>query len=246
MNHLTRSDYAKALVVLGQLESACADLPTFVQAVMQALSDFVPCEWAAVSVCSLGKVQRALACLPDLRNEVRVPDAGPRGGGVDRSVAVPLFAGQRTVVSVVLTRRGADFGPRDRERLELLRPHLAFLYGRAARSRQGAAHSGQAQANAPMDAAGPQWPAGLTAREADVMRWLMAGKTDAEIGALLSISARTVQKHLEHVYIKLGVETRTAAVMRALGNGRAAAAVLPQTYNGTFGSVESTPIKSST
>ena len=41
-------------------------------------------------------------------------------------------------------------------------------------------------------------------------------RTDAEIAALLSISPRTVQKHLEHVYVKLGVETRTAAVMRAL------------------------------
>ncbi|MGA8785847.1 MAG: LuxR C-terminal-related transcriptional regulator, partial [Polaromonas sp.] len=38
----------------------------------------------------------------------------------------------------------------------------------------------------------------------------------AEIAALLSISPRTVQKHLEHVYVKLGVETRTAAVMRML------------------------------
>ena len=42
------------------------------------------------------------------------------------------------------------------------------------------------------------------------------GKTDAEIAALLGLSPRTVQKHLEHIYIKLGVETRTAAVMRSM------------------------------
>jgi hypothetical protein len=42
------------------------------------------------------------------------------------------------------------------------------------------------------------------------------GKTDADIAARLSISPRTVHKHLEHIYAKLGVETRTAAVMRAL------------------------------
>ncbi|PLC06142.1 helix-turn-helix transcriptional regulator [Variovorax sp. RO1] len=63
-------------------------------------------------------------------------------------------------------------------------------------------------------------PAGLTPREGDVMHWLSQGKTDAEIAALLTISPRTVHKHLEHVYVKLGVETRTAAVMRALGLGR--------------------------
>ena len=45
------------------------------------------------------------------------------------------------------------------------------------------------------------------------MRWLSCGKTDADIAALLSISPRTVHKHLEHIYEKLGVETRTAAVM---------------------------------
>ncbi len=62
-------------------------------------------------------------------------------------------------------------------------------------------------------------PAGLTPREGDVMHWLSCGKTDAEIAALLEISPRTVHKHLEHVYVKLGVETRTAAVMRALAIG---------------------------
>jgi DNA-binding CsgD family transcriptional regulator len=57
----------------------------------------------------------------------------------------------------------------------------------------------------------------LTARERDVLRWLAAGKTDREIAAILAVSVRTVQKHLERMYPKLGVETRTAAVMRALG-----------------------------
>lgn len=64
-------------------------------------------------------------------------------------------------------------------------------------------------------------PPALTPREGDVMHWLSRGKTDAEIAALLQISPRTVHKHLEHVYVKLGVETRTAAVMRALGMGGA-------------------------
>ncbi|WP_416048050.1 helix-turn-helix domain-containing protein [Cupriavidus basilensis] len=56
----------------------------------------------------------------------------------------------------------------------------------------------------------------LTAREQQVLRWLAHGKTDREIAGMLGISARTVQKHLQHVYVKLGVENRTAAVMRGL------------------------------
>ena len=62
---------------------------------------------------------------------------------------------------------------------------------------------------------------GLTRREGEVMHWLSYGKTDAEIAVLLAISPRTVHKHLEHIYVKLGVETRTAAVMRAQAMGRA-------------------------
>ena len=57
---------------------------------------------------------------------------------------------------------------------------------------------------------------GLTPREGGVMHWLACGKPDAEIAALLPISPRTVQKHLEFIYVKLGVKTRTAAVVCAL------------------------------
>jgi DNA-binding CsgD family transcriptional regulator len=57
---------------------------------------------------------------------------------------------------------------------------------------------------------------GLTRREAEVLGWVALGKTDSEVALLCSISKRTVQKHLEHIYQKLGVETRTAAAHRAL------------------------------
>jgi len=53
---------------------------------------------------------------------------------------------------------------------------------------------------------------GLTPREVEVLRWLAQGKSSFEIAAILSISDRTVSKHLERVYLRLGVETRHAAV----------------------------------
>ncbi len=56
----------------------------------------------------------------------------------------------------------------------------------------------------------------LTAREAEVLYWVIQGKTNRDIGEILSLSPRTVHKHLEHVFEKLGVETRTAAAALAL------------------------------
>ena len=56
----------------------------------------------------------------------------------------------------------------------------------------------------------------LTAREAEVLYWVIQGKTNRDIGDILSLSPRTVHKHLEHVFQKLGVETRTAAAALAL------------------------------
>jgi DNA-binding CsgD family transcriptional regulator len=59
-------------------------------------------------------------------------------------------------------------------------------------------------------------PLGLTAREAEVLSWIARGKTNGEIGTILSIRPRTVEKHVERILMKLGVETRTAAAAIAL------------------------------
>jgi len=56
----------------------------------------------------------------------------------------------------------------------------------------------------------------LTARESEVLYWVIQGKTNRDIGDILGTSPRTVHKHLEHVFEKLGVETRTAAAGLAL------------------------------
>jgi CheY-like chemotaxis protein/DNA-binding CsgD family transcriptional regulator len=56
----------------------------------------------------------------------------------------------------------------------------------------------------------------LTAREAEVLYWVVKGKTNRDIGDILGSSPATVKKHLEHVYAKLGVETRTAAANLAM------------------------------
>ena len=57
---------------------------------------------------------------------------------------------------------------------------------------------------------------GLTTREAEILMWISRGKTNKEIGLILGGSPRTVNKHLEHIFEKLGVVTRAAAVSVAM------------------------------
>ena len=56
----------------------------------------------------------------------------------------------------------------------------------------------------------------LTQREAEVMSWIAKGKTNREIGQILSLSPRTVNKHLEQIFRKLAVDNRTSAAALAL------------------------------
>ena len=62
----------------------------------------------------------------------------------------------------------------------------------------------------------------LTQREAEVLAWVIRGKTNRDIADILGMSPRTVHKHLEHVFEKLAVETRTAAASVAMGRLRQA------------------------
>jgi DNA-binding NarL/FixJ family response regulator len=56
----------------------------------------------------------------------------------------------------------------------------------------------------------------LTSRESEVLLWISRGKANREIGAILDISPRTVNKHLEQIFVKLGVENRASAAARAI------------------------------
>jgi DNA-binding CsgD family transcriptional regulator len=58
--------------------------------------------------------------------------------------------------------------------------------------------------------------AGLTSREAEVLNWLTQGKANSEIAIIVGARTGTINKHLEHIYTKLGVESRTAAASVAL------------------------------
>ena len=55
----------------------------------------------------------------------------------------------------------------------------------------------------------------LTSRESEVLAWISKGKSNRDIGDILGLSARTVNKHLEQIYVKLGVENRASAAVKA-------------------------------
>jgi DNA-binding CsgD family transcriptional regulator/PAS domain-containing protein len=56
---------------------------------------------------------------------------------------------------------------------------------------------------------------GLSRRETEILGWIVHGKSNPEIATILSISVRTIHKHVEHIYLKLGVENRHAVISLA-------------------------------
>ncbi len=74
------------------------------------------------------------------------------------------------------------------------------------------------------------WPGGLSDREVEVIRLVAVGRTNKEIGALLGMSPRTAQKHVMHVYEKLGLESRAGLALYAIEHG-----LLDPTPERTFG-----------
>lgn len=126
-----------------------------------------------------------------------------RYADVERLLAFASMRGSgMATVNVVRDRHSRDFTERDRLILNLLRPHFN-------QARQNAELASAKSAND----ARPLTAYGLSAREMDICQWLGGGKTNPEIAIILGISARTVEKHMEKILEKLGVENRTAAAV---------------------------------
>jgi DNA-binding NarL/FixJ family response regulator len=91
---------------------------------------------------------------------------------------------------------------------------ISTVAARLRRRRQSSNGRSASVADATPEALAPAL--GLTPREAELLSWVVQGKTNPEIGIILGIQLTTVKKHLESIFAKLGVENRTAAVTLAL------------------------------
>jgi len=246
MHELTTRDYRDGWRLVCEMTGAASDAVAFARHGTQQLPRLVASELTTLSVCDLARNSRSVvSSLEDAISAqdratfdrffvehplVRFHSSNRHGGahrisdslsttdfresalyneyyrriGIDHAVAMPLFVDRGLLVSFVLNRNQRDFSERECALLNLVREPLSALYrnllvrGRDARG----------------FAALP-----VTPREREVLSWLAAGKTDKDIGQILGMSPRTVQKHLQHIYEKLGVETRTAAVVRAMELG---------------------------
>ena len=65
----------------------------------------------------------------------------------------------------------------------------------------------------------PRWPADLTDREVEVLRLIARGRSNREVAERLFISAKTVGRHVENLYAKIGVSSRAAAALFAMEHG---------------------------
>jgi DNA-binding CsgD family transcriptional regulator len=147
--------------------------------------------------------------------------------GLEHQIAFTLPHEPPRMLGIALSRKRRDFDDWERDVLERARPFLIQGYRNAVHYERARMVSGNGNGNgkgnghgrAPKDALRAR---GLTPREAEVVGLIAAGRSNRDAAAELGLSARTVQKHLEHAYRKLGVRTRSeaAAMTWELADGR--------------------------
>jgi DNA-binding CsgD family transcriptional regulator len=132
--------------------------------------------------------------------------------GVKHQLSFTLPAGPQRVLAIALSRSDPDYSDEERDLADRARPFLIQAYLNAI-----AYHSLGAVAQAPE----PPTPlleslltAGLTQREAQSLRLVALGRSNQHVAAALGISHRTVGKHLERSFRKLGVSDRSTAAAR--------------------------------
>lgn len=126
--------------------------------------------------------------------ESRIMRTYGREAGLGHYVLVPLSSDPSVTRRVLVNRPATDTAFTDEEltMLRLLQPHLDSAVGRALTGRSGEQL--------------------LTARELEILGYIRGGRSTQDIAAALWLSPRTVRKHLENVYAKLGVHSRAEAV----------------------------------
>jgi len=140
-----------------------------------------------------------------------------------------LFGAAEVIIEAIGVRRYKDYQPNSslyERTLTAVRSRLgkegfeeARAEGRAMDFERAVEHALSEEDQAPPTASGPEYPGGLSAREAEVLRLVAQGMTNAQVAQELFLSPRTVNAHLNSVYHKLEVTTRSAATRYAVEHG---------------------------
>jgi DNA-binding CsgD family transcriptional regulator len=153
--------------------------------------------------------------------------------GVEHQLAFTLPASPLRVVAIALSRGDRDYSDEERDLADRARPFLIQAYLNALAyqdSRAGAASVDPS--TPPLDSL---LAAGLTEREAESLRLVALGRSNHHVAEVLGISHRTVGKHLERGFRKLGVSDRSTAAARVWELARAGAAQAPAPRDGVSG-----------
>lgn len=126
---------------------------------------------------------------------------------IECQIAFSLPLPGSAVIGIALNRADGDFTEKDRALLDVIRGSLSSGLRRA-RRRKLTRESLAVAESSPLGA--------LTEREEHVLRLAALGRTNTAIAHALDVSPRTVAKHLEHIYRKLGVTSRVSAVLVGL------------------------------
>jgi DNA-binding CsgD family transcriptional regulator len=145
-----------------------------------------------------------------------------------------IYLLQADAICLTVSRSRVISTERDRCILDLIRPHLVQAYQNALAFTEIQSQLDARESDIPLpqsedgERLPPREPQvglfsiesirslGLTNREAEVLFWIARDKSNGEIAKLFNCSLSTIKKHLEHIYQKLDVQSRTAAVMSAL------------------------------
>ncbi len=131
--------------------------------------------------------------------------------GVEHQLAFTLPASPDRVLAIALSRGGSDYSDAERDFANRARPFLIQAYLNAIAYGSLRSRRTEADTTTPIDTL---LAAGLTRREAEVLQLVAIGRSNHHIAFALGISDRTVGKHLEHSFRKLGVGDRSTAAGR--------------------------------
>jgi DNA-binding CsgD family transcriptional regulator len=132
--------------------------------------------------------------------------------GVEHQMAFTLPAGPRRVLAIALSRAERDYSDAERDLADRARPFLIQAYLNAIAYQ--AARAGLSAARPSAHLLDSLLAAGLTQREAQSLRLVALGQSNHHVADALGISHRTVGKHLERGFRKLGVSDRSSAAAR--------------------------------